>query len=61
MFFEVVKNLSPLQEDRHWTQNYTQTLDLCMLHDRLPSINEQICGHLIMAITRASQVENLIL
>jgi len=29
-----------------------------MLHDRLPSTNEQICGRRIMAITRASQVEN---
>ena len=61
MFFEVVKNLSPLQADRHCTQNYTQTLDLCMLHDRLPLTNEQICGRRIMAITRASQVENRIL
>ena len=37
------------------TQNCTQTLDLCMLNDRLPSTNEQICGRRIMAITRASQ------
>ena len=41
------------------TQSYTQTLDLCMLHDRLPSTNEQICGRRIMAITRASQARDV--
>ena len=42
-------------------QSYTQTLDLCMLHDRLPSTNEQICGRRIMAITRASQYKSQLL
>ena len=30
-----------------------------MLHDRLPSTNEQICGRRIMAITRASQARDV--
>ena len=34
-------------------------LDLCMLDDRLPSTNEQICGRRIMAITRASQARDV--
>ena len=41
------------------TQSCTQTLDLCMLHDRLLSTNEQICGRRIMAITRASQARDV--
>ena len=41
------------------TQSCTQTLDLCMLDDRLPSTNEQICGRRIMAITRASQARDV--
>ena len=41
------------------TQRYTQTLDLCVLHDRLLSTNEQICGRRIMAITRASQARDV--
>ena len=30
-----------------------------MLHNRLPSTNEQICGRRIMAITRASQARDV--